>query len=142
MDRLIEIGLTMPPIVSAMMSLVTVFILIVGGKRILKELEQQSLPILKELAAQSSELRTQSRDLVDIKIQTARTNGRVLALEDSFEAHERLDEEHHVDTKAGLERNRSSIHSIRDQISDFALTVKLQEKRINKRDDELGIGSK
>ena len=142
MDQLIALGLSLPPIVSSVLSVITLLVLWYGARHLVEQVETKFDPIMSELGEQSKELKSQSSDLVAIKIQTTRTNGKVDALDQQLHAHEGLDEDRHVDAKADLLRNRNSIHDLRDQVSDFAIKVGLQARRINKRDDALGITSK
>lgn len=124
MDQLIELALKMPPIGSAVVSVVTLVIIWFGASM-----------ILANLAEQSKELKAQSKDLVDIKIQTTRTNGKVTALEHSFETHENLDEGRHVDTTKALEHNRNGIHDIRNSLSKIGIDAKLKERAVHEQEE-------
>lgn len=126
--QLIQLGLAMPPIVSAVISIICCALVWFGGKKILAKIETQAAPILKELAAQSQELGTQSAALIAIKIQTTKTNGKVEHLDKTLTAHTELDEGRHIETTAGLVRNQVSTHKLRDQLSDFAVRVLLTKR--------------
>jgi hypothetical protein len=120
-----------PPAVSAIFSVVTWLVMYWLSKKILKGMDGQNTELAK------------------IKVQTTLTNGSVGDLERRLTAHAGQDEISFSDMKTSFGemktevlRNRNSIHSLRDQLSDFAIKVGLQARRINKRDDAIGLGSK
>lgn len=55
--------------------------------------------------------------------------------------HDKQDDSRHIETNNKLDRNQDSTHDLRNQVSDFALKVGVQTRRINKRDDDYGVGS-
>lgn len=55
--------------------------------------------------------------------------------------HDKQDDERHEENRTRLDRNHTSVHELRNQLSEFAMKVGIQTRRINKRDDEYGMGS-
>lgn len=110
MDSLIDLCLKMPPVVAAALTIIMIVVVYRFGTRIIDRLDGHT----KELKDQSAELKVQSKDLSAIKVQTTKTNGKVIALETAFAGHDKQDDERHREIDQRHRENKENFKEVLD----------------------------